>query len=230
MYTNRISTAGRYNLITSDIQRNEANYNRLTAQLAAGKKITSITDDPIGAVNVVNTTRQIGQMETFGKNVEMAKTEIGTMDDILELAGSYLSTAWNKAVQANNQMYSNNSLTALKTEIDEITKTIVDLANTEFNDNYIFAGANVKLVPYKFDDDGNIIYQGTTKDEPYTRKYEVADGVFETINTTGDVVFGYVCGNDGSRMRSFKVFYQGLHSIVVVAHAGDHGLVFWQQE
>ena len=192
MYTNRISTAARYNLLQSDIKKNEANFNRITAQLSSGKKIVSITDDPIGAVNVVNTSRQLGQIETFNQNVGMGKTEIQTMDDLLGVAGGYLSTAWDKAVQANNQNYGVDALKALKIEIDEIAKTMVDLANTEFNDNYIFGGANTKLVPYTMNDDGSIEYHGTKYDNPdYIRQTEVADGVFEVINTTGDRVFGY---------------------------------------
>ena len=192
MYSNRISTSARYDLLTKDIQRNEANFNRLTAQLASGKKVTNITDDPIAAVNIVNTNRQLGQIETFSHNTQMAMEELDTLDDLMELAGSYLTQAWDKATQANNGTYGVTSLKAIKVEIDEITKTMVDLANTEFNDNFIFGGANTKLTPYEIDDNGNILYNGTPQENPdYIRKTEVADGVFEVINTTGDKVFGY---------------------------------------
>ena len=164
MYTNRISTTARYNLLTSDIQKNEANFNRLTAQLASGKKVNSITDDPIAAVNIVNTNRQLGQIETFNQNIGLGMKELETMDDLLDLAGGYLSTAWDKAVQANNQNYGLSSLKALKTEIDEITKTMVDLANTEFNDSFVFGGANSKLTPFEIAENGDVIYHGTTYD------------------------------------------------------------------
>ena len=53
----RISTSSRMDLLKNDMNINLANYNRLTAQLAANSKILSITDDPIAAVNVVNTNR-----------------------------------------------------------------------------------------------------------------------------------------------------------------------------
>ena len=69
---------------------------------------------------------------------------------------------------------------------------MVDLANTEYNDNYIFGGANTKISPYTIDENGDIVYNGTPYDNPdYIRQTEVADGVFEVINTTGDRVFGY---------------------------------------
>lgn len=192
MYSNRISTAARYDLLTADIQKNEANFNRLTAQLASGKKITSITDDPIGAVNIINTNRQLGQIETFNNNIGMGMAELENMDDLLDLAGGYLSQAWDKAVQANNGSYGVSSLQALKVEIDEIAKTMVDLANTEFNDSFVFGGANSKLTPYTIDENGDITYHGTPYSNPeHEKRTEVADGIYEVVNTTGDKVFGY---------------------------------------
>ena len=189
---NRISTSGKYSQLVADMQKQLSNYNKLTKQLASGSKLTSITDDPIATVNVLNTNRQLGQMDTFSSNVELAKTELSALDDLMDLANGYLSNAWDKAVQANNQTYSDTSLKALKVEIDEITKTMVDLANTEYDDNYIFSGANTKTVPYTMDDNGDIIYNGTPySNKDYIRQTEVADGVFEVINTTGDRVFGY---------------------------------------
>ena len=189
---NRISTSGKYSQLVADMQKQLSNYNKLTKQLASGSKLTSITDDPIATVNVLNTNRQLGQMDTFSSNVELAKTELSALDDLMDLANGYLSNAWDKAVQANNQTYSDTSLKALKVEIDEITKTMVDLANTEYDDNYIFSGANTKTVPYTMDDNGDIIYNGTPySNKDYIRQTEVADGVFEVINTTGDKVFGY---------------------------------------
>lgn len=188
----RISSSARYQMLIADMKMNEFNYNRLTAQLASGNRIQSITDDPIGSVNVINTNRQLGQIETFEQNVGMASAELSALDDLLDLANGYLSTAWDKAIQANNQTYGKNSLEALMVEIDEITKTMVDLANSQYNDNYIFSGANTKTPTYTMDENGNVIYNGTPQDNPdYIRQTEVADGVFETINTTGDKVFGY---------------------------------------
>lgn len=188
----RITSASRYDLLLSDMRRNMANYNKSIEQLSSSTKINHLTDDPIGAVNVLNTNRQLGQIETFETNVGMASAELAALGDLMELASGYLTQARDKALQANNQTYNESSLKALKTEIDEITKTMVDLANTEYNDNYIFAGANTKTIPYEIAENGDIVYYGTPNDNPdYIRQTEVADGVFEVINTTGDKVFGY---------------------------------------
>ena len=201
---NRISTSGKYSQLVADMQKQLNNYNKLTKQLASGSKITNITDDPIAAVNILNTNRQLGQIDTFAQNVEIAQKELSALDDLMDLANGYLSNAWDKAVQANNQTYSETSLKALKVEIDELTKTMVDLANTEYDNNYIFSGANTKTTPYTIDENGDITYHGTPHDNPdYIRQTEVADGVFEVINTTGDKVFGYYTTKDANGNNLF---------------------------
>lgn len=188
----RVTSSSRYAQLIADMQMNQYNYERLTAQLTSGHKIMKITDDPIASVNILNTNKQLGQIETFEQNVGMASAELSALDDLLSLSTGYLSQAWDKAVQANNQTYGIDSLKAIKVEIDEITKTMVDLANTQYNDNYIFSGANTKTQTYTMDEKGNIVYNGTPHSNPdYVRQTEVADGVFEVINTTGDQVFGY---------------------------------------
>lgn len=188
----RITSNSRYAMLLADMQMNQWNFEKLTAQLTSGSKVSNITDDPIASVNIINTNKQLGQIETFETNVAMASSELAALDDFLSLATGYLSQAWDQAVQANNQTYGTPSLKAIKVEIDEITKTMVDLANSEYNDNYIFAGANTKNLAYTVAENGDIIYNGTPHDNPdYIRQTEVSDGVFETINTTGDRVFGY---------------------------------------
>ncbi|MBE7703146.1 MAG: flagellar hook-associated protein 3 [Cyanobacteria bacterium SIG28] len=187
----RITSSSRYAQLVADMQMNQYNFNKLTAQLSSGNKITSITDDPIATVNILNTNKQLGQIEIFEENVGLASAELSALDDLLSLASGYLSKAWDKAIQANNQTYNDSSLKALQVEIDEIAKTIVDLANSEYNDNYIFSGANTKTVPFTIEEDGSITYNGTPyANEDYIRQTEVSDGVFEIINTTGDRVFG----------------------------------------
>ena len=61
----RVSSASRYAQLLAGMQINQANFNKLTAQLSSGSKVMDLTDDPIGAVNILNTTKQLGQIENF---------------------------------------------------------------------------------------------------------------------------------------------------------------------
>ena len=203
----RVTTVSRYDQLVADMQMNQLNFNKLTAQLSSGSKVTELTDDPIASINILNTTKQLGQIETFEQNVGMASAELSALDDLMSLASGYLSNAWDKAIQANNQTYKADSLEALKVEIDEIAKTMVDLANTQYNDNYIFSGTNTKTATYVIEANGDIVYKGTPhSNKNYERRTEVADGVFETINTTGDKVFGWYKDSQALTEDGEKIF------------------------
>ena len=52
----RVSSATRYAQLLAGMQMNQANFNKLTAQLSSGKKVVELTDDPIASVNILNTT------------------------------------------------------------------------------------------------------------------------------------------------------------------------------
>ena len=83
---NRISTSGRYSQLIADMQKQLSNYNKLTQQLASGSKVNNITDNPIAAVNILNTNRQLGQIDIFTQNVEMSMKELSTLDELMDLA------------------------------------------------------------------------------------------------------------------------------------------------
>ena len=92
----RVSSATRYAQLLAGMQMNQANFNKLTAQLSSGNKIMNLTDDPIGSVNILNTTKQLGQIETFEQNVGMASAELSALDDLLDLANNKIFKAIGK--------------------------------------------------------------------------------------------------------------------------------------
>ena len=61
----RVTSSSRYTQLVTDMQINQANFNKLTAQLTSGSKVVELTDDPIASINILNTNKQLGQIETF---------------------------------------------------------------------------------------------------------------------------------------------------------------------
>ena len=191
----RITSTSQNSALMKQIAANQSLYNKLTQQIAAQKKITNIADDPTGAVNILNTTRQLGQISTFLSNAKLAKTEVSTLDSILDTTETRLQRGLDLAMQAANGTTNNDQANAIKAEVDQLIYTLRDLANTEYNGNYLFSGANTKTAAYDVVENADgtftVNYNGTDKNSNYQRATEVSDGVFEVINTTGDQVYGY---------------------------------------
>jgi len=207
----RLTSTSTNDTLLKYINGNLAKYNDLTIKLASGNKITTISDDPTAAVNILNTNRQVNQIQTFKGNINMAIASLSNQDSIFTLAEEYVGKARDLAMQASTGTYDKSSLTAIKADVDEIINTLLDIGNNEYNGNYTFAGARTRTVPFVFNKDaeGNITvdYEGSKASSNYQKKTEVSDGVFEVVNVTGDQVFGYyqkVQTTDASGNKLFK--------------------------
>ena len=183
------------------IQNNYFDYAKLTEQLSTGKKINSILDDTLQSVNIVNSNRQLGKIEIWSANIGSLANEIKQSSETIDLIMEKGQRIRDLAATAANGTSTKDTLVATLNELDNIINSVVDMANTNYNGNYIYGGTNTKNPPYSIqygiDADGNptdeivgIKYNGTAIDGDWERKLEIADGVFETANVTGIAAFG----------------------------------------
>ncbi len=197
----RVTSTTVNNSLVGYIQQNYADYSKLTEQLSTGKKINSIFDDPIQAINIFNSNRLINRIDIWSANIGSLTNEITQTSETIDLIHERAQRAKDLATTAANGTSTKSTLQATLTELDQIIESVVDLANTSYNGNYIFGGTNTKTPPYEIqygiDADGNpteeiigIKYTGTPIDGEWQRQLEIADGVFETMNVTGAEAFG----------------------------------------
>ncbi len=197
----RVSSTAINSSLIGHIQNNYLDYAKLTEQLSTGKKINSMLDDTLQSVNIVNSNRQLGKIEIWSANIGSLNNEIKQSSETIELVMKKGQRAKDLATSAANGTSTKDNLIATLTELDKIIESVVDMANTNYNGNYIYSGTNTETPPYSIqygiDADGNptdeiigIKYNGTSIDGDWKRQLEIADGVFETVNVTGKEVFG----------------------------------------
>lgn len=187
----RTTTLGTSNMMTSYLLSAESKYNQLAEEASSGKKVTKPSDDSSAAVNILNTNKKLNQLSGYTDNMKLAQNELDVLDNTLASTTDQLEKANDLAVQAANGTCSQDELNNIKIQIDQILGNVQDLANTQYNGNYIFSGTKTATPAYQTDASGNIVYNGTPKTGAYQRYVQIADGVNETVNTTGDQVFGY---------------------------------------
>ena len=207
----RLTSTSTNEMLLKYTNNNLYKFNDLTIKLASGNKFNTISEDPTATVNILNTNRQINQIDTFSENISLASASLGNQDSILSLAQKYTQRARDLGMQAANGTYKADDLIAIKADVDELINTIKDIGNNQYDGKYTFSGSRIKIAPYTVDQDeeGNITvtYNGSKATDNYQKKTEVADGVFETINVTGDQVFGYyekVQSTDASGNKLFR--------------------------
>lgn len=191
----RTTTLGTNLSMLNYIKSGESRYYELALQASSGSKLSKPSDNPAAAKSVLNMNVQLTQLQSYLDNMSTAQSELDVLDDTLSSLTDSIEKANNFALQAANGTYSPSDLATLKSQIDQITENVVDLANTKYNGNYIFAGTSTTTEPYSIVRNAagaitSIDYNGTPSTGDYERHVTISDGTTATINTTGDKVFG----------------------------------------
>ena len=178
------------NLMLSTMNQNLSGLYNTYEQITSGKKLTSVGQNPAEGTKLMKYNKQLGQLDDWSKNIETAKDELGQSYDTLGLIQENLQRINELTMQAANSFNSSDSLEAIRSEVEQRTRTIAQLANTKYQDKYIFAGSNTATIPYALDDDLNVTYSGTAQDGNWERNIEISEGVTMPLNINGEEIFG----------------------------------------
>lgn len=187
----RSTNLGTSSSMMNYLSSTETRYYELLQQSSSGLKVSKPSDDPSSTRSILNINTKLSQLNGYTGNMSTSQTELDTLDSNLSTLTDLIQNANDLATQAANGTYSQTDLNNIKTQIDSIIDSVMDVANTQYNGEYIFSGTATSTETYSKDADGNIIYNGTdTSTDAYKRYVTISDGVSIAINAAGDSIFG----------------------------------------
>lgn len=153
-------------------------------QISSGIRILQPSDDPSGAVQAAALTSSLSQLGDQAQVVKQAQSWMSSEDATLGQIYSQLQQAHTLAVSAANPQ-STDSSEALATQVDAIRNSLLQLANTEVNGRYLFAGYKTDTAPFS-DTGGTVNYTGDNGVKTVT----VGDSGSISFSHPGTAVFG----------------------------------------
>ncbi len=144
----RVSTLTSYDSYLSDIMRREAAIQKRSSQIASGVMIQKPSDDPIGTSRTMLLNNSINQLTQYVTNSNNAKSWLNSADSSLQSINDYLSSAYELLMEGANSSISDANRLALAEQMDQISAGIMEVANTNIDNRYIFAGTDASKVPY----------------------------------------------------------------------------------
>lgn len=190
MYVSRITTNYLNNSIISNINNNRDILLGMQEQFISGNKVNKPSDNPGAASGIMSTNTYLSKMETYLSNVKGAYEEASASDNVLDSIITNLQRAKDLATQGSQELNQSEQLQMLGTEIEEIMKSVAQLANTQYNSKYIYSGINTKTAAYSTVD-GEYIYQGETSTaEKYQRFIQIDDNMNISVSPLGKDLFG----------------------------------------
>src|ERR1700744_2803503 len=124
-------------------QGNEQQY---SFELSSGTRVTSLSTDPVAAGENVLLLNQIQQDDSYSSTTSQVTGQLQVADSALGSVISQLTQAISLATSANNGTMNTSQVNAVGSEMEGILGEVIQLANTAYQGQYIFAGAATSSV------------------------------------------------------------------------------------
>lgn len=185
MSISRVSTYQVNKNFSTQLNNTQSKFNKLTQQISSGSKISSTTEDPVSARSIIKTTNELTNIEEYQANIKQADVELSQIDDTLGSINDQLMKAHDLAMQVSNGTMGSDELKAYQEELDAIISNVTRLANSQSDDQYIFAGTRTTTTPYEETDEG-VKYAGNNE-----KRYAITgENQKQEINLIGEEYFG----------------------------------------
>jgi flagellar hook-associated protein 3 FlgL len=158
-----------------------------TLELATGSSINKPSDNPAGAAEAVRLNAASSQADSFQTSIGSINGQFSTADSTLSTVVSTLQSALSLGVEAAGGTLSTTDLADVATELTGIQSQLLNLANTSYQGQYIFAGT-ATAQPFVLDPSqpSGVRYTGNTD----TNKVTIGAGYQLQVNLPGSQVFG----------------------------------------
>lgn len=121
----------------------------LQLQLSTGRRLQTASQDPSSTIKVLAAQRQQEFRSQSETNLKSAENILSASEVSLAQAQSLLNEVRAVAVEAAGNTISDDQRTALMHQVDGALKRLVELANSKYSDQYIFAGSSVRSEPLR---------------------------------------------------------------------------------
>lgn len=128
--------------ITNNIDNVLRRISNLQSQASSGNKFDLPSQDPSDAVLTVNYNAVLAKLNTYKSSLTQMQNNFQGYDNITNQIISAVQQVNSLVVQAANGTNTPSDRAAIAVEVKQISNTIAQLAGTDVNGNYMFAGAS----------------------------------------------------------------------------------------
>jgi len=210
----RVANRTVYDTITFNLGNITEQLQKANEVVATGKRINSLSDDPVGLTQCLNIRSSLANLDQLDKNISTARTWLNAGETALDSTNDLISDTKVLCLQMANDSMNATDRAEAAGLVDGYLRQILSLANTQVNGQYIFAGTKTDTKAFAFDDEANptkVTYSGN--DTPFTIKIgkdakvavgrdgeEVFWDQFVTIDSTNNKIDFYEDGTNDNTL------------------------------
>lgn len=145
----RITQSGMYDSLVKNMQNSLSGYMTSIEQGSSQKQVNAPSDDPAAMTRILNTRHTIAVNKQQQVNVDTGKGWLELADKTLTQTSTVVTNIKALAEQAATGTYDATNRQQISFEIKQLFESLVNLANTRYEDKSLFAGH--KYVDTAFD-------------------------------------------------------------------------------
>lgn len=152
--------------------------------ISTGKTIRTVSDDPIGALQVMQASGSLRALDQYKRNIASATARVNAEEGALDSLTTLLERAKELGLSQAGSNASPQTRLTVKAEVDQLLASAVQIGNQKHEGEYLFGGMQSTTVPF----------QSTSPPFAATpptgaRQTEIAEAQFLTTNHNGTEVF-----------------------------------------
>ena len=177
----RVANQTIYGMVKQNLGNIAEDLYQANKTVATGKRITNLSDDPVGLTQVLHIKATLSNMDQLGRNITFGKTWLASAETALRNVQTLVSDTKALAVQMSTSTIGYAERNAAAENVQNTLEEIVSLANTDVGGRFIFAGSNTDTAPFAVDG----TYSGDNN--PFTIK--VGQVTTVDVGKDGEAVF-----------------------------------------
>ncbi|MBM4061280.1 MAG: flagellar hook-associated protein 3 [Planctomycetes bacterium] len=184
----RITQGMLYSRALADVQSGLYRYSRLQQEVATGRRINRMSDDPAEALRILPLKNDLRNLAQLSGNVSLARETLDTGAAALEDGSALMQRARELTTQAANGTLSGSDRKSIAAEVDQLLAQLVSIANSKRGDRFLFGGTRSAASPFELVEDAGgarVVYRGNHD----SLSVDVAPGVTTALNLPGDSIF-----------------------------------------
>ena len=157
------------------------------AELASGRRVNVPSDDPAASAILSLNHAHASQSDQFLQVIGSVSARLQVADSTLGSVVSSLTRAISLGIQGGGSTLSQADRNSIASEIQGLQQQLVGLANTSFQDSYLFGGTADKVAPFVVDptSPSGVTYVGNNG----TNSLPVGEGFTVATNVPGGQLF-----------------------------------------
>lgn len=164
----------------------------LSESISSGVRLSAASDDPAAWAKAMDLKQGSREYDSILGNIDFATGWNEATDSALTNVSDLIAQARDLGISSiGPDGVEEQQATA--EGLDQILEELLSAANSQYGDQYIFAGTNTGTVPYSIDDLGNVTYTGNSGSLGV--KTDRSGGT-TTVNVAGPDVFEFESGGE----------------------------------